>query len=1318
MNELPKFESGPEKEGAVEQVEGKKEARQEFDEVSVSDKKEKNPATPEVTREEAFNLYKESIYLFNELKILAGLEKIPTDQKSLESWFNKGLENSRGNLSVYVSSTKERIADIKKQIEDLKRKGAGPDREITKDKGGELALGIGSESSPKIDTVGAGAKDGVEGSEVVGSFGLSEKVESSQGAGVDMSGSKIEDQNKEKELEEKKREAYGFYIEFTTLLAELNQMSGDPKIATDQKSLDDGFDNDVQGLDEGDWDGYISDLKKRIADIQTQIEINKRNLIDERKRKKVGVGGGDDVTVKLDESLDIGEINTDLENQRSLEEAVRPKNDHAKEEAEILNAQLKRELDSLLNRLNRVKNIRFVNKDGEEGQMSSRSAVRNIENFIKKYEADTSEGNPKPEEVESFLSGFRGEGRLYDDLFLYFLNKRWLRYDEKDSRILPLEEGKKKIKADLFVSFCRFWKESGEEWNLKEPLRVGDVVAADGLDDMFDRFGHGDEFTKLDLWRAGIWEPVQIEDRLGYKIVDLPDGVEALWGDKKEGSEGVRSGFEIIRRDALNREDIPLKEVEDEVVPIPVQKDNDSKGGRGNGPTIDVESEVISESVSPGEKITRPDTGGDFIQEKIDPRAEINHGREKDERVSLYLKLFFEDEDVKLNSDEVDYDRLDNGTEKYWVALRNCIKRYFVAPSLERVEKDSILVLALTRLVLLHSNVPDRSPFLTDFKRVQDFTDLRKKMLDDVKLGDQTFADFAIEKNDLEQIFKNAKHLLDRKISLARRLKEEGVETADVDVEGGVGAGHDDLPEGREDSDESMILDTTGVPMPEDEEVPGPEAGGGDKTIEKSDSTKALDKPASPISRRETPDWSGGTGFMSIEEARAGTDRILGERRATTLGGRPVETSSAPSSERRPATPLPTPTAERGPVPPVPPGERPPVRPEAETEEESGPETVVVRRGGVLHDWRKKTLQVLTLGGLLFGLNSWLTKKEDDGNKDTKPDSGSAKDRIEHVEKEKTPLQKLEGSLTNFVSPQYLEKIKALDKVEAVSGNPLMTGFERIKPDLEKDLEFIWNDKNGFYPKGWISGKFSTINFSDGTYDDVETPDTVKEPGTKKNIGTHDENIRSIHFYVNGTNQLSTLVTNRESMYKFVNGLDKTFAHEVGHASDWTGNWAYPSSKSEGEMADLEKKDGKNPDFKYEKRLTLLGNVLSRLESANRLHFKAVEDIPESQRELRAGEYWASICDTYFEFPERMEKENKEDFDLVNGVVQDMDPGFNPKAAKNARYEVISNLGKENVTLLAGGKVTTEEFRKKVVEGLKGIGGKPRYFNAYTQTEK
>jgi hypothetical protein len=376
MNELPKFESGPEKEGAVEQVEGKKEARQEFDEVSVSDKKEKNPATPEVTREEAFNLYKESIYLFNEFKMLAGLEEIPTDQKSLESWFNKGLENSRGNLSVYVSSTKERIADIKKQIEDLKRKGAGPDREITKDKGGELALGIGSESSPKIDTVGAGAKDGVEGSEVVGSFGLSEKVESSQGAGVDMSGSKIEDQNKEKELEGKKREAYGFYIEFVTLLAELNEMSGDPKIATDQKSLDDSFDNDVQGLDEGDWDGYISDLKKRIADIQTQIEINKRNLIDERKRKKVGVGGGDDVTVKLDESLDIGEINTDLENQRSLEEAVRPKNDHAKEEAEILNAQLKRELDSLLNRLNRVKNIRFVNKDGEEGQMSSSWEVK------------------------------------------------------------------------------------------------------------------------------------------------------------------------------------------------------------------------------------------------------------------------------------------------------------------------------------------------------------------------------------------------------------------------------------------------------------------------------------------------------------------------------------------------------------------------------------------------------------------------------------------------------------------------------------------------------------------------------------------------------------------------------------------------------------------------------------------------------------------------------------------------------------------------------------------------------------------------------
>lgn len=414
-----------------------------------------------------------------------------------------------------------------------------------------------------------------------------------------------------------------------------------------------------------------------------------------------------------------------------------------------------------------------------------------------------------------------------------------------------------------------------------------------------------------------------------------------------------------------------------------------------------------------------------------------------------------------------------------------------------------------------------------------------------------------------------------------------------------------------------------------------------------------------PPKSSEGGTWTGGVS-LTAEEARRETDIILaGQRRQ-------------PTSPRR---------------------ERVPTRAETVPEDE-GPEEVTVRREGIWHKWKGK-IGVLVAGTLLaLGVREELGKRSHDASDSSKKDHDATTNRIEHVEPVREEIKRLENSLTNFVSPQYLRGIKEADNLKnLLKDRPGMQGFEKLDTNLTDHLKFVWDDNNGFYPKGWTRGKFFVISYStNAPLDDSSLNETTRN----MSLGASSDKLtRSMTFFDNGTNGVKQLS---------VPNLNQIYTHQVSHANDWGGNWVFGEPGS----TNL-----------YEKRLTLLASVLDRVHQENRIHFPAVERITEGEHsgELKAEEYWASLCDMYFNYPKKLKAEHSEDYNIVHGFVQSLDEGFDPDVARMARYEVARNFGNKDVTLLQGGRVSMVDFQKKVVAGLKVRGNKGPNFNAFTETQ-
>lgn len=278
---------------------------------------------------------------------------------------------------------------------------------------------------------------------------------------------------------------------------------------------------------------------------------------------------------------------------------------------------------------------------------------------------------------------------------------------------------------------------------------------------------------------------------------------------------------------------------------------------------------------------------------------------------------------------------------------------------------------------------------------------------------------------------------------------------------------------------------------------------------------------------------------------------------------------------------------------------------------------------------------------------------------------------------------KMERELTDSVPGYIIEMIKdrviseksklkgAADQTDQAATR--ISGFERIDSDTPYLMSAILNEDNGFYPRNWLRGKVSEINYVTNTPGQIPKK-YGKNSAASTMAGKYDRPPKSITLYTNEFNLIG------KPMASYV--LDHIIAHELGHANDWISN----------------------STLSYKERLSLLKSVISRLGQRDRFESSYVESIKLDDKKeeniRKATEYWAEICEAYF----RSLQFNKgPDFDLVEGIVRKTDPNYKKSAAESASYEVHRLSGKkEPMKLTSGGKeFSKDEIIKQIVGDLK-----------------
>jgi hypothetical protein len=680
---------------------------------------------------------------------------------------------------------------------------------------------------------------------------------------------------------------------------------------------------------------------------------------------------------------------------------------------------------------------------------------------------------------------------------------------------------------------------------------------------------------------------------------------------------------------------------------------------------------IIDERIEEAKRRISQDSIGHVAGEQTqEPKPENRVEAQKEDfplRVHFDKRSFYKFRD---NKDKEYYANLSPEKFQYWDTIKDYVHILFVLPSLNDLglQNKGQLHSGLTKLVGLHNKV--ELPIKVDgLEGLDDWPSFRRDRLDSIKVGEKTFADFEIRAFDLEEIFNNAKILLDRKIALAREVgrQEEGEEVVE-----------------NTDLSEELPPFESLPPTPVSGESIGADGGGGVGTeIATSNSPEIpswgygemADLAERLKSRKRTNPPS------SAEGSRALATGTSGSKSETSLrSGDSVEKNRDNNSN---------------------------------PEREANLEGVERKFNRLFHKWFNRSVggtilvSALAIAGVLYDrAKNRGEKNESDSLKPV----DSMTNKTEQVEKvpEKNILRgqilELEKNLTNFVSPDYLRAVKSADRVVSSNAVPEFKGFEQIDSRLTDHLAFIWNEDNGFYPKGWTFGKLKNVNYS------TNVPSAGEVEKYKDG---------QLNFYTNA-NFFATFPGNTNKSFVPVRALDEVFAHEIGHANDWRSqNWAYLGRGDVG-LSEEEQKLKDDPDYRYEKRLILLAKVLERVDAKDRVKFDAVEKIDRGENELQAEEYWASLCEMYFNHPKKL-KEHKEDWNLVNNFVQEMDPGFDPEVADTARFQVgrwFEDSKDGFVVLSKGGKTNLDDFRKEVREGLKGYGGKPRKFDAYTTIPK
>lgn len=165
-----------------------------------------------------------------------------------------------------------------------------------------------------------------------------------------------------------------------------------------------------------------------------------------------------------------------------------------------------------------------------------------------------------------------------------------------------------------------------------------------------------------------------------------------------------------------------------------------------------------------------------------------------------------------------------------------------------------------------------------------------------------------------------------------------------------------------------------------------------------------------------------------------------------------------------------------------------------------------------------------------------------------------------------------------------------------------------------------------------------------------------------------DEPVSEDYGLEENTKTLAACITKfgKKSKIVFYNGikehhhfyvLNDILSHEIAHANDWDND------------------DEMNPDD----RRYLLLSITERLGSKDRFMSDYVESIKneneQEEKYLKAVEYWAEICAQYFYDSTNM---NIKDFQIVDKVVKNTDPNFNPIEQYANRIKLIDKYFREN----------------------------------------
>lgn len=222
-----------------------------------------------------------------------------------------------------------------------------------------------------------------------------------------------------------------------------------------------------------------------------------------------------------------------------------------------------------------------------------------------------------------------------------------------------------------------------------------------------------------------------------------------------------------------------------------------------------------------------------------------------------------------------------------------------------------------------------------------------------------------------------------------------------------------------------------------------------------------------------------------------------------------------------------------------------------------------------------------------------------------------------------------EGVLMDIAKAQY----RYQKNLQSIPKQPKINGSSKIGLS-DSAIKQLWKDGET-YPKGWINGQVSEINFHH------------KLSSLPKGADAS---------YGQLLKDINVLARNGQPNEE-LNAGDWLFSHELGHNNSYK----------------------EKVEATYPERVNLLANLLKLMEDkkvdllSEREALKKIKD-PQKRLMADAEETWATMCEYYFTFPEVFKREQPESYRLVDQWVKESDSTFDPSTAKLKRDHIIDSI--------------------------------------------